>query len=119
MTEDVLIKNVLFLLNQIKLYHWSTTSYAKHKALDDLHSTLSEKTDLLVESYIGKYKRQPLKNFTINLTMNTDVNQLVSFIESQRALFVATNFSTAKELKNIIDEIVIELDKTLYLLNLE
>lgn len=63
MDEASVIRHVFFTLSQVKLYHWSTMSFAKHKALDDLHGSLSDKFDHLVECYIGRFKKQPLKNF--------------------------------------------------------
>ena len=42
------------LLNIVKLYHWKTTSYAQHKATDELYATLNERVDKFVETMLGK-----------------------------------------------------------------
>lgn len=38
---------------QLKVYHWQTPSYARHKASDALVSAISDKTDKLVEVLQG------------------------------------------------------------------
>lgn len=121
MDESQLIGLVFGMLHQIKLFHWATTSFSKHKALDDLHATLSDKTDLLVESYIGRFKKQPLKPFTVNVSAHSDTSKMEKYIESERDKLGALCdkvFSKAPELQNIIQEIMAEMDKTLYLLKL-
>ena len=47
-------------------------SYSKHKALDSLHESLSDKIDTFIECYIGKTKKQPLKVFTIKSSATTN-----------------------------------------------
>ena len=44
----------LQMLNTVKLYHWKTSSYAQHKATDDLYSSLNESIDSFVEIMLGK-----------------------------------------------------------------
>jgi hypothetical protein len=49
----------LTLRNQIKLYHWSTGSYARHKATDEAVARLDEHIDKYVEVYLGKKGSRP------------------------------------------------------------
>ena len=44
----------LEMLLMIKLYHWKTTSYATHKATDELYSKLNENIDSFIEVLLGK-----------------------------------------------------------------
>lgn len=62
MDESKIIPQLLCILDQIKLHHWATMSYATHKALDELHGSLSGLVDKFVESYLGHYQKQPVKN---------------------------------------------------------
>lgn len=41
----------------MKLYHWMTTSLARHKASDELVDKITELGDRFMEVYIGKYGR--------------------------------------------------------------
>ena len=50
-----MIINLLTLLNQLKIYHWKTKSYAQHNAFGDVYETLDELIDTYVEVFIGKY----------------------------------------------------------------
>ena len=45
------------LINNIKFYHWTTTSFARHKASDELFTSLVELSDKFMEVYMGKYGR--------------------------------------------------------------
>lgn len=121
MEEQKVIEYFLGLLNQIKLFHWSTSSYAIHKALDDFHSSLSDKIDNFIEVYIGKFKKQPFKNFKINMEAVSDITKLDKFLESEREQVrkMHNQFKTASELQNILDEIMSEFNKTIYLCNLK
>jgi DNA-binding ferritin-like protein len=47
---------VLFLemLIMVKLYHWKTSSYATHKATDELYTNLNANIDKFIEVLLGK-----------------------------------------------------------------
>lgn len=117
--EHKLISISFTLLNQVKLFHWATKSYASHKALGDLHDSLSENTDKLVECYIGSAGRQPLPQFEVKTVSHTDLKQIIPFIKE--TITVIRKMRTeikVSELQNIVDEIISSLDQALYLLNL-
>ena len=117
--EQKIITLSFSLLNQVKLFHWATKSYAAHKALGDLHDVLSDLTDNLVECYIGSAGRQPLSLFEVTTSSHTDLKQVVPFIKDYTSIIRKMRGEIkASELQNIVDEIISSLDKTLYLLNL-
>lgn len=47
------VSGLLGSLDQIKVYHWQTKCYARHKATDDLHKKLSKLVDDFVETMYG------------------------------------------------------------------
>ena len=117
--EQKLIEFSLHMLNQVKLFHWATKSYAAHKALGDLHDLLSESVDDLVESYIGAAGRQPLGLFEISTAAHTDLKQVIPFMkETLLSLRKIRADLKASELQNKVDEMLGAIDKTAYLLNL-
>lgn len=120
MDEHDFIRYFMCILSQIKLYHWATMSYAKHKALDDLHGALSDKVDLLVESYIGRFKKQPLKKFTIETKANTNTEHIEKYLEDIHGEITKMNakFSKCIEIQNILQDILAEIDRGLYLCRL-
>ena len=44
----------LEMLLMVKLYHWKTTSYATHKATDELYTKMNANIDDFVEVLLGK-----------------------------------------------------------------
>lgn len=46
----------------IKLYHWTTESYANHKATDKVLENISDLIDSFVEKYMGAFSRPVLKS---------------------------------------------------------
>ncbi len=111
----------LGLLAQIKLFHWSIMKYSAHIALDKLHSELSENIDKFVEIYIGKFNKQPLNKFTINMTATSDCVNLYSYLDINRENLkkIRTSLNKTSELQNIIDEMLGNIDQCIYLLRLE
>lgn len=118
--EKDLIEYSFNILNQIKLYHWATMSYATHKALDELHSSLSEHFDTLIEVYIGNKNLQPLKKMTITTKCDTNIENIMGFIQKcHKQLSKMHKKIKQSEMQNIIDEMLSILNKTMYLLRLE
>lgn len=122
MAESDIIQYFLGVVAQVKLFHWATMSYAKHKALDDLHGALSDKVDSFVECYLGKYNKQPLKSFTVQPKAVSDTSGLERYLSSLcdqlSAMHKAFDKEKATELCNILDEMMAEVDKTMYLCKL-
>jgi mevalonate kinase len=120
--EHDIIQYFLGLIAQVKLFHWATMSYAKHKALDDLHGSLSEKVDSFVECYIGRYKKQPLKSFAVQTRAVSDTSGLEKFLDATHehltSMHKAFDKEKATELCNILDEMLGEIDRTMYLCKL-
>ena len=61
--QDLINNNVYFFFTvqlTVKLYHWNTTSFSRHKATDDLLDSLTSGIDKYIEVFIGKYKVKPL-----------------------------------------------------------
>lgn len=122
MNEHEIIQYFLGLLSQVKLFHWATMSYSKHIALDSLHGALSDKVDSFVECYLGKYKKQPLKSFTIQTKAVSDTSSMDKFLDATcdqlSAIHKALEKEKAPELNNILEEMMSEIDKTVYLCKL-
>lgn len=120
--EQEVMQYFLGLITQVKLFHWATMSYAKHKALDDLHGTLSDKVDDFVECYLGRYKKQPLKSFSVQPKAITDTSGLEKFLDVTNdhlaAMHKAFDKEKARELCNILEEMMAAIDKTMYLCKL-
>lgn len=121
MNEKDVIEYFLGLLGQIKLYHWSTMSYATHKALNELHEELSGLVDNFVETYIGKFNKQPLPNFTVKMEAKSDTSKLLNMLEKERENIRSMHkqLKTSSELQNILDEMMSVINTTIYLCKLK
>lgn len=109
-------------LNNLKLYHWNTTSYARHKASDDCFSKIQSLVDQFVEVYIGKYGRSELDAVNKKISLNTMSDQSVkttikSMIQYLTSIKLDNKVDT--DLITIRDEMLGSLNQTLYLFTLE
>jgi hypothetical protein len=112
------------LRDQIKVYHWQTYLYARHKATDDVIKSLDEHIDLFVEVYMGKYGRP-------NMTRTTNLVQIKNMTEKSAVKFIKDSLAhligpfsrsikaTDTDLLNIRDEMAGELNQLLYLFTLK
>lgn len=111
---------MLTIRNQIKLYHWQTSSFARHKATDDLTTSLDGHIDTFIEVYMGKYGR-PVVTDTIKLT-NFSEPAARAFISKQVDFLTKTLPKKLSpmdsDLLNIRDEILADMNKALYLFTL-
>ena len=115
----------LSLLDQLRIFHWQTSSYAEHKALGKSYETLSDLFDRFIEIYYGKYGK-PLVAVDYNIVAEsynseTDVSKIIgnkkrNLLSYMRNELVSDN---DKDLLNITDEIEGELNHLQYLLTLK
>jgi DNA-binding ferritin-like protein len=105
---------------QIKMYHWQTHVFARHKATDDVISALDETIDSYVETYMGKYGRPKVtaatRNVSIqNMTEKTATRFIGTCIQYLQGPLVKRLKPTDTDLVNLRDEMMGELNKLLYL----
>ena len=114
----------LQMLNTVKLYHWKTSSYAQHKATDELYSNLNETIDTFVEIMLGKHGSRVNLTGTksIPLMDYTDVSDFKREVEKYKAFLIgmgrdnSLNVSSNTDLMNVRDEILGQLNQFTYLL---
>jgi hypothetical protein len=109
---------------QIKVYHWQTNQFARHKATDDVLSALDGSIDTYVEVYMGKYGRP-------KITASTNTVKIQNMADKTAAKFIKACIAylqgplvkrlkpTDTDLVNIRDEMLSELNKLLYLYTLD
>jgi hypothetical protein len=112
------------LRTQLKLYHWQTRMYSRHKASDEVLEKLDELIDKYVEIYIGKYGRPKLDSSTNtttvqNLSEGSVVKYIHKYIAYMNEPLVKRLKATDTDLVNLRDEMVGELNQLLYLFTLK
>ena len=115
----------LEILLMVKLYHWKTTSYATHKATDELYTKLNENIDSFIEVLLGKsgsrtdlmeHKNIRLIDLSSLDTLKREVNTFKSYLlglNDNKAMKLMSN----PDLYNIRDTILGDLNQFLYLLS--
>jgi len=115
-----IVKFFFTLQLNIKIYHWNTTSFARHKASDEFGSNLLPLVDKFVEVFIGRYKVKPIpSNIKIDSAFLTDEGSENILIKSRIYLEELSKKITDTELLNIRDELLSEVNQTLYLYQLK
>ena len=103
-----------------KLYHWNTTSFARHKATDDFNSSLQSILDKFVEVYIGRYGVKPaVKKLKLDESNLTDDAIVRLFIAVREYLKTFDKKFTDTSLLTLRDELMVNVNQTLYLFNLK
>ena len=123
MLSDLLNKLLSF-RQQIQLYHWSTRSYSRHIASGTLYTNLSTLIDKFIEILQGRVDRISYKKIVLRLKSVNDkkINDvLVDFrdylqVKLEEELSALTSVS---ELLNLRDEMLGEVNQTLYLFSLQ
>lgn len=118
----IAITPFLRIQNQLRVFHWQTSSYAEHKAFGKTYENLDDLVDNFVEAYFGKYGKLKAKmSYNIVLTNYEDNAQLFvdESIDNIKQMSVDLDSVNDSELINILDEILAELDTLKYLLTLK
>ena len=114
----------LEILLMVKLYHWKTTSYATHKATDELYTKLNENIDSFIEVLLGKSgtRTDLIGHKNIRLVDLSSSESLKREVDAFKGYLVGLNDSKAMKLMsntdlyNIRDTILGDLNQFLYLL---
>jgi hypothetical protein len=115
------VVSMMTLRDQVKLYHWQTLKYPRHKATDDLVGQLDTNIDKFVEVYIGKYGRPSLRNVNIDLRGFTDreapqmLKEAADWLSNSLPKIIRKGDT---ELLNIRDEILADIEQAMYLFTL-
>lgn len=92
-------------------FHFSTNSYAQHKALGTYYDEIVELVDDLAEAYMGCYEQ--IKSFPSTYHQPKEpikyVESLKNFVDDARK-----DLPQETQIQNIIDEIAQLIDSTLY-----
>lgn len=108
---SLFVATLLHSATNAHFFHFSTDSYAKHKALGKYYEEITGLVDNLVESYMGKYGK--LTSFPSVYHQPKDpiryMESLQSFVADARQ-----DLPQDSELQNAIDEIADLINSTTY-----
>jgi hypothetical protein len=122
------VGNLLHISNLIKVYHWQTLLYARHKATDELYSDFNSLTDRFVEALngnlirINQNNRISVNDYNITLVDISD-NKGVSILKITIELLKSDLFTKVignnSDLMTIRDEMLELINKNYYLFTMK
>lgn len=123
MNLDSNVNLFLGLLAQLKVVHWQTKGFARHKAFDETYGELNVLVDEFMEQAMGKYGRFKLSDETNTITLanlsDLKPEQMVSTVVEALIQYSSQFEEVDTNLLNIRDEMLGLLYKLNYLLTLE
>jgi DNA-binding ferritin-like protein len=107
---------------QLRIFHWQTSSYAQHQAFGSAYEELDDLVDSFVEKYMGTYGRsKPIASFHIileplasNEIIDITIDDFVDYLKE-----MDNEIPSDTELLNIRDEILGEVRELKYQLSLK
>jgi DNA-binding ferritin-like protein len=123
-TQSQIVIMFLQMLNTLKLYHWKTSSYAQHKATDELYTNLNANIDTFVETMLGKTggRVNLTGQKTLRLLDYTNLGDFKKEVDKYKQFLIdmnkdaGLNITNNSDLLNIRDEILGNLNQFTYLL---
>lgn len=117
-----LINPFISLVEQLRIFHWQSDTYAQHKAFGKAYEDLNDLVDEFVEVYSGKYGK-PKAKLKYNITLSNFDPDYIGFIDSGIDFLdnLSNEFDNNKDsdLLNIRDEMKAVLNRLKYLLTLK
>lgn len=123
-SQQQIVTMFLQMLNTVKLYHWKTSSYAQHKATDEVYANLNTNIDTFVEIMLGKtggrvnltgQKSLPLLDYTNVTDFKKEVEMYKKFLIDMNK-DGEVNVGSNSGLMSVRDEILGNLNQFTYLL---
>ncbi len=116
---------LMYIRDQMKVYHWQTSSYARHKASDTFVDNLSDKMDRFIEVMQGLENQRldisKTKQFQLKNKSDQNINEILKEFREWLVVDLLKYLNKHKsnaDLITIRDEILSDVDQTLYLFTL-
>ena len=108
------------MLLMVKLFHWKTHSFARHKATDELYESLNEHMDQFIEVLLGKTGNRIQMGSTKSVKL-VDLDSPVKLKAKAESFkrYLSNMDILETDLLNIRDEILADMNKFTYLLTLK
>lgn len=117
-TLEDLYTNLSSFRETLKLYHFQCRTYAEHKATDDLVIDFDALYDVLLEILQGDLNRRInlINPISLNVQPLPDKSNMINYVNGLKQYLVSLT-GLSVDFINIRDEIIVKLNKYLYLLS--
>ena len=120
MNFEQLVRYTLEYSNQLRYYHWQTPSYAQHEALGKFYEGITEVLDGLVETWQGRNGNIKVDNGKVELVDYTDVETVIESAETLREVYEEFAKTVPYgDINDQIDDMITQINQTIYLLRLK
>lgn len=117
-----LVSPLIKIQEQLRIFHWQSSTYAQHKAFGRAYEELGDLVDSFIEVYMGKYGKLKAK-LTYNIELDNFSDNYVEYVDNYISYLTDINseLDTTKDtdLLNIRDEMLAVLNRLKYLLTLK
>ena len=115
---EATILKFLDILNNIKIFHWKTKSYAEHKASDFLYGSLNGNMDKFAEVYLGeectRFDFSQKRNISVqDHSKKAICTRVKDFVKHMEGL------KLSGDLSNIREETIANCNQFLYLMTFD
>ena len=117
-----ILERLLQHINQIRLFHWKTTSYARHKATDEYMEVVNPIIDHIIESLQGGRGKRITNIFTTKY-QSIQEDTVILYLETEK-YWLENHMpilldKTETDIFNLRDELLAALKRLLYLFTLK
>lgn len=119
---QVILQYLLSHINQIRLFHWKTTSHARHRATDDYMTTINPIIDNIIESLQGGREKRIVDAFSLKYVKLTEDNVMFYLKEQKKWLeeeFPQHLDKKETDILNLRDELLSAIKRLMYLFTLK
>lgn len=102
----------------LRLYHWNTSSYARHVASGALYEKLDPLIDAFIETMQGQLKKGRIEYKPFKLSGKKLTDREILSLLRQFAKFLNGMKLSSTDLQNLRDEMLTEVQRTGYLFSL-
>jgi hypothetical protein len=121
--DDMIVRKFFKFEHELKLFHWRTYSYAKHKASDKLFNKIIDQVDTFIETYMGKIKKRVDFDSNEALIIDTYNDKNIDVLLQDFKTFLVDIDKKlprhSSDLLNIRDEMLGNINRTIYLFSLQ
>jgi hypothetical protein len=117
---DQIVMQLVQMEQQMRIFHWQTKSYARHKAFGKIYSNLGDLIDTFAEAWMGRNGRVRVTGPIELQDIGGDVESIVDgYIDTLISMTDTLDPQRDTDLLNIRDEILGEFNRLKYLLTLK
>lgn len=119
MNPTSLILALIEAQDQTRIYHWGTSSFAEHNAFGSLYDSIASALDKIAESSMKDGTRFNLESYISVENYDTKGAQKYISDLSESICRMCENDKLCCDIQNILQDLLADINKTLYLLTLK